>query len=329
MLIGGYEHEPGRPLDRRRPVGSRREPGRVRHGPLRAAARGSDPALPVPRARRRDPPALPPRRDDARRQPAARPDARRPRLLGRRRALAERLRRRRRDRPGARRVDDRRRARDRRQRLPAPGASARSTTTVVRRRACAREAYRYYYRLRYPFDADEWGRGRALEPAAGPPPGARRGVRRQERLGAAPTTSSPGGAWRRSGADQRGFGWAAPPWFERVGAEHEAFRERVGIIDMTSFGKIEVTGPGALALLERVVRQPHRPAGRERRSTPSSSTRRGGIVADVTVTRLGEQRFRVITGAGDGRRRPRLARAQPPRRATARSRSATAATSSR
>ena len=44
-----------------------------------------------------------------------------------------------------------------------------------------------------------------------------------------------------------------PPYFDRLAEEHAAFRERVGIIDMTSFGKIEVEGPGALALLERVT----------------------------------------------------------------------------
>ncbi len=161
--------------------------------------------------------------------------------------------------------------------------------------ACAREAYRYYYRLRYPLDADEWGRGLRSSPLQ---------VRLQE-LGAVFGTKNgweradhfePGGGWRRSGADQRRFGWTKPPWFERVGAEHEAFRERVGIIDMSSFGKLDVTGPGALPLLERVC------DSRIERALGSVIytqflNRRGGIVADVTVTRLGEQRFRVITGA--------------------------------
>jgi glycine cleavage system aminomethyltransferase T/glycine/D-amino acid oxidase-like deaminating enzyme len=162
--------------------------------------------------------------------------------------------------------------------------------------ACAREAYRYYYRLRYPLDADEWGRGLRSSPLQ---------VRLQE-LGAVFGTKNgweradhfqPGERWRRSGADQRGFGWTRPPWFERVGAEHEAFRERVGIIDMTSFGKIELTGPGALPLLERVCdSRIDRPV----RSVIYTQflNRRGGIVADVTVTRLEQQGFRVITGAG-------------------------------
>jgi glycine cleavage system aminomethyltransferase T/glycine/D-amino acid oxidase-like deaminating enzyme len=161
--------------------------------------------------------------------------------------------------------------------------------------ARAREAYRYYYRLRYPLDTDEWGRGLRPSPLQ---------VRLQE-LGAVfgtkngwerPDHFEPGERWHRSGADQRRFGWARPPWFEQVGTEHQAFRERVGIIDMTSFGKLEVTGPGALALLERVCdSRIDRPPGSV--IYTQFLNRRGGIVADVTVTRLGEQRFRVITGA--------------------------------
>ena len=106
----------------------------------------------------------------------------------------------------------------------------------------------------------------------------------------------PGRPWRRSGADQRGFGWTRPPWFERVASEHAAFRERVGIIDMTSFGKLEVSGPGALALLERVCdSRIDRPAGSV--VYTQFLNRHGGIVADVTVTRIEQDRFRVITGA--------------------------------
>src|SRR4029077_9291378 len=76
-----------------------------------------------------------------------------------------------------------------------------------------------------------------------------------------------------------------------------AFRERAGMIDMTSFGKIELEGPGALPLLERVsVNRIDRPAGSVVYTQWANA--RGGIVADVTVTRLGEQRFRVVTGAG-------------------------------
>jgi 4-methylaminobutanoate oxidase (formaldehyde-forming) len=82
-----------------------------------------------------------------------------------------------------------------------------------------------------------------------------------------------------------------------VAEEHRAFRERVGIVDLSSFGKIEVRGPGASALLERVC---DNRVDREPGSVVYTQflERRGGIVADLTVTRLAEDRFRVVTGAG-------------------------------
>jgi 4-methylaminobutanoate oxidase (formaldehyde-forming) len=162
--------------------------------------------------------------------------------------------------------------------------------------AAGRETYRYYYRLRYPLDTAEWGRPGRLSPVH---------VRTQD-LGAVYGTKNgwerpdyfrPGQPSRRAGADQRGYGFTRPPELERLAAEHTAFRERVGIIDMTSFGKIEVEGPAAAALLERVcVNRVDRPAGSV--VYTQWCDRRGGIVADVTVTRLAEERFRVVTGAG-------------------------------
>jgi glycine cleavage system aminomethyltransferase T/glycine/D-amino acid oxidase-like deaminating enzyme len=161
--------------------------------------------------------------------------------------------------------------------------------------ARAREAYRYYYRLRYPFDSDELGRGLRASPLEirqqelGAVFGAKNGWERADHFEAE-------NRWRRSGADQRRFGFTKPPWFARVAREHEAFRGRVGIIDMTSFGKLELSGPGALRLLERVCdNRIDRPVGSV--IYTQFLNRRGGIVADLTVTRLDEQAFRVITGA--------------------------------
>ncbi|MFQ5932954.1 MAG: aminomethyltransferase family protein, partial [Nitrospiraceae bacterium] len=102
--------------------------------------------------------------------------------------------------------------------------------------------------------------------------------------------------WRRAGADQRVWGWVRPPYFEQVGEEHRAVRERVGIFDMTSFGKIEVSGPGALSLLQELTdNQIDKPVGRVTYTQFLNS--RGGIESDLTVTRLGEDRFRVISGS--------------------------------
>jgi len=160
----------------------------------------------------------------------------------------------------------------------------------------AREAYSDYYRLRYPHDADLTGRPRRLSALhgrlqeAGAVYGTKAGWERVDHL-------EPGRPWRRSGRDQASYGWAQPPWFERVVAEGRAVRERAGIIDLSSFGKIDVTGPGALDLLQRVAANDvHTPVGSVT-YTPWCDER-GGMVADVTVTRLAPDHFRVVTGAG-------------------------------
>jgi len=160
----------------------------------------------------------------------------------------------------------------------------------------AREAYRYYYFLRYPYDADEWGRPRRTSALhhrvqdLGAVFGQKHGWERPEHF-------EPDRPWRRAGADQRRFGWTRPPWFELQAEEHRAFRERVGIIDMTSFGKVELGGPGALPLLERVTGNLiARPVGSV--VYTQLLDRRGGIAGDVTITRLGPHRFRLVTGAG-------------------------------
>jgi 4-methylaminobutanoate oxidase (formaldehyde-forming) len=159
----------------------------------------------------------------------------------------------------------------------------------------AREAYRYYYRLRYPHDVSQAGRGRRSSPLQ---------VRTEE-LGAVfaakngwerPDYYDPGRPWRRAGEDQRAFGFSRPPYLDLLAAEHAAFRERVGIIDLSSFGKIDVCGPGALGLLERVCdNRIDRPVGRVIYTQFLND--RGGIVADLTVTRLGPDAFRIVTGA--------------------------------
>ncbi len=162
--------------------------------------------------------------------------------------------------------------------------------------AGAREVYKYYYRQRYPYDVSEAGRPNRLSALHG----------RLQESGAVFGTKNgweradffePGEPWRRAGEDQRAFGWTRPPWHSRVAVEHAAIRERLGIIDMSSFGKLEVSGPNALALLERVCgNRIDRPVGAVVYTQLLDA--RGGIVGDVTVTRLGDDRFRVVTGAG-------------------------------
>ncbi len=159
--------------------------------------------------------------------------------------------------------------------------------------AGAREVYKYYYRLRYPYDVSEAGRPKRLSTLH----------ERLEELGAVFGTKNgwervdyfaPGEPSRCAGEDQRAFGWARPPWHDRVAVEHAAMRERLGIIDMTSFGKLETRD---LDVLERVCgARIDRPIGSVVYTQLLDD--RGRIVGDVTVTRLAEDRFRIVTGAG-------------------------------
>ena len=94
-------------------------------------------------------------------------------------------------------------------------------------------------------------------------------------------------------------GWAAREWSPTVAAEHAATRERVAMFDMTPFAKFELMGRGALAALQRLAaNQMGKPVGTIT-YTPML-TPAGGIKCDLTVTRLGEARFMIVTGGAMG-----------------------------
>ena len=93
--------------------------------------------------------------------------------------------------------------------------------------------------------------------------------------------------------------WAARLWSPIEGAEHLATRSNAALYDLTPFAKFEVSGPDAGAFLERVC------ANRVLRDVgtivyTSMLTPRGGIRCDLTVTREGEDLFRVVTGGPSG-----------------------------
>lgn len=96
-------------------------------------------------------------------------------------------------------------------------------------------------------------------------------------------------------------GWTVREWSPIIGREHRATRERVALFDLTPFTKLEVSGPGALAYLQQVAaNQMDRPLGSVTYTTLLN--RRGGIVSDLTVTRLAADRFLVLTGGASGPR---------------------------
>lgn len=97
------------------------------------------------------------------------------------------------------------------------------------------------------------------------------------------------------------FGWDRQPWFAHVAAEHRAVREQAGLLDLSAFGKIRIEGPDAQDLLQRVCANDAAvPAGRT--VYTQWLNRRGGIEADVTLARLSESVFLVITSAATTRR---------------------------
>ncbi|EYD75164.1 Sarcosine dehydrogenase [Rubellimicrobium mesophilum DSM 19309] len=90
------------------------------------------------------------------------------------------------------------------------------------------------------------------------------------------------------------YSWHRPNWWENQREEHMAVRERVGLFDMTSFGKIRVEGRDACAVLQRLCGADVDVAV-GRIVYTQMLNRRGGIEADVTVTRLSETAFLVVT----------------------------------
>jgi dimethylglycine dehydrogenase len=84
-------------------------------------------------------------------------------------------------------------------------------------------------------------------------------------------------------------------WFDAVGKEARAVRERAGVLELSSFSKYEVHGPGAEAFLDRLCANRLPRPGRIVLS--QLLTARGTIECDVTVTRLAPERFLVLSAA--------------------------------
>ena len=126
--------------------------------------------------------------------------------------------------------------------------------------ARAVESYARYYHIAWPGHDADAGRGGRRSPLHATLQGRRRRLRQQVRLGAAELVRAKGNAAVDVPSFERGAAFAA------IGDEHRAVRERVALIDMSSFSKFEVRGPGALALLQKLAANDI-----DRRSAPSST----------------------------------------------------------
>ncbi len=93
------------------------------------------------------------------------------------------------------------------------------------------------------------------------------------------------------------YSYGRQNWFDAVGEEHRAVRERAGLIDQSSFAKFRVTGPDAAAALSWIcANDVDKPVGALTYTQMCDA--RGGIQCDLTVARLGENDFYIVTGTG-------------------------------
>jgi sarcosine dehydrogenase len=92
-----------------------------------------------------------------------------------------------------------------------------------------------------------------------------------------------------------------PNWFDHVANEHKNAREKVVLIDQTSFCKFEVEGPGALKFLNRLAaNQLDRPVGQVMYTQMCNE--RGTIECDLTIGRIDDEKFFLVVGTAFGLR---------------------------
>ncbi len=137
-----------------------------------------------------------------------------------------------------------------------------------------------------------------------------RGIRKSplhERLVAANACMGETAGWERPNwyappgvAPEYRYSWGRQNWFDYRAAECRAARERVALFDQSSFAKFLVRGADAEAVLQRISANDVSPPGRA--VYTQWLNERGGIEADLTVTRRDEDTFMVITGAANGTR---------------------------
>lgn len=107
--------------------------------------------------------------------------------------------------------------------------------------------------------------------------------------------------FRPEGALRPPYTLEKPEWLQWVQAEQRATREAVALYDQSSFSKLQLEGPGALALLQRLCAADiDVPVGKMVYSPVLNDA--GGFESDLTVIRLAPQRFWVVTGSAQATR---------------------------
>jgi aminomethyltransferase len=106
-------------------------------------------------------------------------------------------------------------------------------------------------------------------------------------------------------------GWLMPIEYAGALKEHEAVRNRVGLFDLTHLGKVEVTGPGALGLLQGVVTNDVEKASVGDALYNLVLNEGGGVIEDLIVYRLADQRYFVVPNAANAQRVLRILEEAP------------------
>ncbi|MCF8521126.1 MAG: FAD-dependent oxidoreductase [Rhodobacteraceae bacterium] len=161
--------------------------------------------------------------------------------------------------------------------------------TWVLERTC--EAYGKHYTIGFPHEEYSSGRPRIVSPL-------------YQRLQNAGAVFGSKLGWERpnwfapKGTEPRDiYTMGRQNWFDAVGAEHHHVRNAVGIFDQSSFAKYELTGADAQTALNWIcANKVDKPVGRLTYTQLLNT--RGGIEADLTVARLAEDRFYIVTGTG-------------------------------
>ncbi len=153
------------------------------------------------------------------------------------------------------------------------------------------ELYAKHYAVAWPHEEHESGRPLRVSPLYGRL--AEKGACFGSKLGwERPNWFAPEGVAAR---DEYAFG--RQNWFEHVGREHRATRERVALFDASSFAKFMVVGADAEAALGWIcANDVARPPGAivyTQMCTPG-----GGIACDLTAARLAEDAYYIVTGTG-------------------------------
>jgi sarcosine dehydrogenase len=153
------------------------------------------------------------------------------------------------------------------------------------------EAYGKHYTIGFPHEEYQSGRQRIVSPlyerlkAHGAVFGSKLGWER-------PNWFAPKGV-----AAEDVYSMGRQNWFEHVGNEHRLVRESVGLFDQSSFAKYEISGPGAVEALSWIgANSVDKPVGRLTYTQMLNT--RGGIECDLTVARIAEDRFYIVTGTG-------------------------------